>query len=659
MKNFTFMGRAFRAADLVWRLTCIGLPIVLAKQFVAELNKWLTNSGPEWAVERLKSLRLDLIRDRSNLPHLTWVRKNRKGQIAGILGSLFRYSHINEKTFKRVLVTFSVYTGFQPVKVSDKAVQKMLDSLWQDSFESPNDLQDIIRTAASRVLGTLRPTDVLPLVMYQGRPGVKSPTVRASLWSREVGSTWEPKSRSVYQDQHLECELSNIFSAPGNEFFCSVYASRYNPLLVGLERTLRLTSREDLHDRSEFHIIGDIYFTRGLQQPPLCGRLVPLTKDGGMKIRWIASPFRIHQLALRPLGEALFGALRTIPWDCTFQQEKPFLIIQNHLKKGRKVHAVDLSSATDYFPLDLQLEVLYTLFPKDRDLVNLFRDLSRGLWSSDWGPVRWTKGQPMGLFPSFPSFALTHGLLLYALNGMKWEESFFVLGDDVVICDDNLHKVYTETLERLHCPYSKDKSLSSDKLTEFAGKVILPDIIYPKFKIKNRAGHHDSFMDLIRAYGPSFRKFFPKRIRKVIERTAQLLPPIGASCSIGPALKLADQVKLTDEFSAMLSEERGGKLHVSFLKFIVSRFSPEDRDSLWYRIGNSIHEVLSTFERKVYAGQKILPVPMIHEDLTDLFEFMDFHPGLPAVRTDSEKQPVTLLSLYERVLERLDRASAR
>jgi hypothetical protein len=183
---------------------------------------------------------------------------------------------------------------------------------------------------------------------------------------------------------------------------------------------------------------------------------------------------------LTPLGDALFKALAGLPWDCTFDQSKPYQSVQEHLKRGGTAFSVDLSSATDYFPLELQLSILRKIFPFDIDQISLFEDLSRTNWTYGKKSVRWTNGQPMGLYPSFPSFALAHGMLLdYLSQGVPGR--FYVLGDDVVILHRPTYEKYVQMLKVLGCPYNPSKSLVSNQVAEFAGKLIFPERIVNAF----------------------------------------------------------------------------------------------------------------------------------------------------------------------------------
>jgi len=636
--NLNFSGGQFRTQDLMWRLVCVGLPNHLASQFSKEVEKYLVNSGPAWTVSRLKSIRNDYLRIRAGLPTLTWVRKNRKGEWYGVLGSLIRYSRKSEKCWKRVLIAFSIYTGMRPKQPTVEHCVKFRNSV-EGAIDVPNSSLSywVAKTAKSR-LGTLCPAATVPLIAYQGHPAKRSPGIESS----------------VPQDDFLEKELDWFSAAPANEEFASVYFDAYSPLLHGLDYRCQLVDRSDKLGKTKYHEISEFKFHRNYEVPPLAGNVVPLTKDGGWKVRWIASPFRVHQLALKPLGDSLFKALSELPWDCTYNQEYPLSKIQAALKCGKVIYSVDLSSATDFFPLSLQLSVLKALFPSSPYLTDLFRDLSRAYWRSFLGPVQWTKGQPMGLYPSFPSFAITHGMLLATLNSGRHQDRFFILGDDVVILDTSLYQKYLTTISQLGCPYDESKSICSDQLAEFAGKIITADNIYPKFKIGLPDSHQDSFMDLMRTYGQGFERFLPNHLRKVYQQVAHLLPPWGANHSNGMALPLEKVVELTEDFASLTNETKGGRLHVSFLKFLADRLKPERPTSLWNRLSESVSSLASSFERKRIQAQRLSPVPLIHEDVTDLFELTGVNPGLPAVSTILKEDRRTLYHTLASMIRRRD-----
>lgn len=84
-------------------------------------------------------------------------------------------------------------------------------------------------------------------------------------------------------------------------------------------------------------------------------------KEG--KTRVIAILDYFSQTSLKPFHEFLFGLLRKIPQDCTFDQG---CFVEGISKWVNPVYySVDLTAATDRFPIDVIVSVLEGRFPKD------------------------------------------------------------------------------------------------------------------------------------------------------------------------------------------------------------------------------------------------------------------------------------------------------
>jgi hypothetical protein len=242
---------------------------------------------------------------------------------------------------------------------------------------------------------------------------------------------------------------------------------------------------------------------------------IGLIQEPGYKLRAVANPNRVYQIALKPLGDAIYKAVQQLPWDCTFDQSKAIPVVQQHLQAESRCYCIDLSGATDYFPLSLQLDLLHVLFPNMSDHIDLFQDLSRSSWIMGDTTIKWTKGQPLGLYPSFGSFALTHGMLLYYLNAYTHNNEFYVLGDDVIILKDSLAAKYLEILKLIGCPISEAKSITSRNIAEFAGKIISKDNIEPQLKWRHMSD--DNFIDIIKLLGMRAMRLLRPQQRKVVK----------------------------------------------------------------------------------------------------------------------------------------------
>jgi hypothetical protein len=370
---------------------------------------------------------------------------------------------------------------------------------------------------------------------------------------------------------------------------------------------------------------------------------VHLLQEAGMKMRAIASPYRIHQLALKPLGDAIYRIIKYLKWDCTFDQTKSIPYIQDALRAGKTVHSVDLSGATDYFPLELQSLVLREIFGDVLD-ISLFEEISRSRWKSEIGDIQWKRGQPLGLYPSFGAFTLTHGLLLYYLLGKKYENEFFVVGDDVVIIDDDLYKRYINILDIMSCPWSPSKSISSNSLAEFAGKIVLDDRVIPSYKWRKIS--NKNFLDICRNLGPRSRSLLSRRQRAVFDVVKHLLPPLGLNYSY-PGSNLTKMVIETDSVLSRI-QERGVRSLVGLTETIHRNLYGS---SLPYLTDpEQVNEIRTTLDERVasvFQQTVVHRLTAMWHMFADLPQALSLEPRLPV---EAPLPRGTTLDWYEELL---------
>jgi hypothetical protein len=522
----------------------------------------------------------------------------------------------------------------------------MKASVGAEPVSLPGNLLQDLASHSQSILGELRLGATQPLVTYRGKSSVKSPIY---------------KGVSVAQNSYLELEM-RWFDNPYHQLFFNRHFKAYQPVVEGLTnqylwKPLEGLSGEAYH-LTEYSPFETIHSRPGFRPPFLpchAGSLVPLTKDGGLKVRWIASPFRLHQLALKPLGDTLFQVLRQMPWDCTFDQTKSYQHVQAHLREGKTAYAVDLTAATDYFPLDLQLSILRSVLKKqDHFIVELFEELSRSKWKLNLPGrreyIRWTAGQPMGLYPSFASFALSHGVLLDLISGGV-PNRFFILGDDVVILHYPTYERYLQTLKLLGCPHSPHKSIVSSGLTEFAGKIISPERILNAFKW--REVNEENFLELMRTFGQRFEPLLSRRERNVYQKVKRYLPPYGCNHSTGPSQPLEEIVAATEEFESRLPETRVGGVHTSFLHWLAQLLKPGEPDSLFHRLKYWwFKEQAGSFDEKVsraFENTCFEHYPGDRGAFADVLSSLDREITLPAIEQKWVDR-TSLLCWYEGVL---------
>lgn len=604
------------------RLSVIGIPTYSIGPFVDLMVKWEKCSGVEWTIKRLKGLKVDLLRRAEGLPPLSWVRKNRHGDVYGILGSLFRWSDTNEKNFSKCVQAFNAYTYYILPSLTEGQKEKFLSGINPEKGDGLD--EDFHKSFSKHVSRTLRKRSVQeiasPLVTYVGSSEKKAPTL---------------SGKSVPQSDQILLDLKVLSHPSGLQLF-SKYRDLYDPLLRGLKSFRRFMDR----------YAGNSMLSSN--EPVKCGSIHFLQEPGG-KLRSIASPFRIHQEALRPFGRELYLLVKSLPWDCTFDQTKAIPSIQSHLRQGGQVHSIDLSSATDHFPLSIQETALRAIFPEDDwKHIDLFIEISRGSWSSPIGDLQWTKGQPLGLYPSFGSFTLTHGLLLHYLAG-SFDHQFYVVGDDVVILDDELRDKYVSMLERMGCPWSSDKSLSSNKLAEFAGKIITQSGVIPQLKWRKLSS--DNFLDICRLLGPKSRCLLNKRQKRVFDRVAHLCEPIGLNQSL-PGDNLSKMVERTLDFYSPVKAVLGSLMGLrKKLNQLVHTPFESDFDS------DELNLISTTFDEKVKSAltQTLFANWDIASQIgldafSSLPEALDIQPRLPLKEFSSVRK--STLERYEGLLHR-------
>lgn len=90
-------------------------------------------------------------------------------------------------------------------------------------------------------------------------------------------------------------------------------------------------------------------------------RKISYFPDRELKVRIIAVGDYFSQTALRPLHQYLFRILKRLPQDMTFHQGE----FKSSYKIHNKFYSLDLTAATDRFPIELIRKVLEGRFPKE------------------------------------------------------------------------------------------------------------------------------------------------------------------------------------------------------------------------------------------------------------------------------------------------------
>lgn len=481
--------------DLASRGLATGVPRNIVIPFLSLFSKWTQCSGEEWTVTRLKALKLDLIRERAGLPPVsTWISKNRKGNFSGVLGSLRSWMFRKEHNFSLGIQLVQVYTNLFSSSITEAQKEKFISGV---TAPPPTFGVKIALKALNRgcFLANLRP---LKRTL---------PSARSILDMNASNSRRAPVfDRSVPEEEGIIDSCLYLLDTVEGYIHYSKYLDLYRPVL---------------RDILSYDILRSRMRSPSNRHGSFCVGRIGLIQEPGYKLRAVANPGRVFQRVLEPLGDSIYSLLKHLPWDCTFDQSKAHPFLQQAIANGRTVSSVDLSGATDYFPLSLQEHVLRWIFKESPMVMDLFHDVSTASWlMPGFGEISWSRGQPLGLYPSFGSFALTHGLLLLGLCDHEYDHQFFVLGDDVVILDTGLASKYMQILSTLGCPYSDTKTITSSKLCEFGGKIVTSNEVIPQ--LKWRICSDDSFMDIARLLGPKSLRLMRSKQRSVISEVSEV-----------------------------------------------------------------------------------------------------------------------------------------
>lgn len=479
------------------RLSALGFRQSEVHRVIDEVEKWNRESGPEWTVARLKTLKNDFVRQLAGLDGSSEWISFRGGKPKGPLRVL--WNNTTRRRLVRSLNGLMIYSSHVSARVTQEQWKK-----FQCSVENPpaSDL------AVEDSIGRLNPLRHL-------RKQVSPSDLRKPRFSQYP---WSPERRAPVGNRTCpESDIMSWLKDSASDGTVRIAAQRW----PGVFEHLRPYVRQFWQSMPNW------------DSPDSVGR-VSFIQEPGYKLRAVANPNRVHQLALEPLKTALWSVLARLSNDCTYDQMKGVHKVQGWLQAGRRVHCVDLSDATNNFPLSLQLRVASdTLGSEWSSYLQYFEYCAKGPWRvkdpelNQDREIRWSKGQPLGLGPSFGIFALAHHAVVKTALGKSRDagSDYVLLGDDIALVGDSFHKEYLDLLGGLGCPVSVNKCLSSQKAAEFAGKVVTRDTIFQPYKWKETSDR--SFLDTARNLGPGSYPLFRRKQREVIDRVSEIPEDFG------------------------------------------------------------------------------------------------------------------------------------
>jgi len=468
-------------------LLSVGLPPHAVSTYVDQIENWVVNSGIEWTVDRLKSIKTAFLNSlvdphESYAPMPGWaVRRNRSGR--RIVKNPLVHSVLtlpNTVDNLRIKEAFCrTYTVLKLSKPSQKQVKKMEEAITgpytgsvELSSSSPR-LQtlSVLRPATSstiaRCLAEASDCKMLPDFLGSSK---RSPTV---YWERRFGTA----------------RLQGPFFGTASRTDTKVALWRDLLMQDAASHSLWVSQTHEVSHRVGYSVTIPLSYEEEKLDLP-AGKVVIL-QDHGAKARWIANPFLTFQAFGEPLKVKLQEyLLLQYPEAYVHDQELARANVQSWLVEGKRVWSYDCTSFTDRFPVVYQRIVLENL--RTQGIATQFDieafDLVIGKeWLFNDKCLRWTVGQPLGYGPSFFLATLTHAVMLDRLSdeyGVS-RGSYMVVGDDVVICDERLARAYLSEMRALGVEINLSKSLVSDEYGEFLGKLISKLGVNPSIKVKS------------------------------------------------------------------------------------------------------------------------------------------------------------------------------
>jgi len=461
------------------------LNVLQAHSLLGLLRRMETSNGIHFVVKRMKEWR-SALRSRD----LSCFRKNKSGGLYGPFGFIYSKSLSSRKNLIRMdrcLRVYGRWTSDQPTKADWTKYQSSIS---------------VVKTTDLDILPSSR-------VVKMARECVEKST-----FSRYV-----PLSET--QVVPFTRKTRNCFTA--NDHFWELL--KHCPNLVFAHRELfKLLFDSDFFDRP-FHYIPNY---RGPDGGPdsVVGKISALVKDRGLKIRYIANPLIGIQLGTSRLQQACDLLLQRLPESLVHDQQAIFEWVKPILDKDLPVWSIDLTAATDNFPLEVQTRLLSRLFPTLEEDISLWARVSRSYWKTPHGTVRYRTGQPMGVACSFAAFSLTHTLLIRSLGGNQ--TNFRVCGDDVIITDRAIALRYCEVMKEIGVEISLSKSLMGMEIAEFAGRTIDKHGPWQSYKASKLNLSADP-LGYVRQYGLAALSMYPTSVRPMIAFFSRLPGFLGLS----------------------------------------------------------------------------------------------------------------------------------
>lgn len=433
---------------ITWWYPSVENANTIAEWWFKQVNQWCKDRGSIWAIAHIKAIRLHVTRYICGQPLLIpqgQVALRKDGLPKGIQPLLNVLDTNRGKSF--VLTLLMISRCIPGTKAPDLST---ITDPWKGYI--PYQLQEFIPEFIKLYnLQEFKSTFTLSDLPNSNKSGPIGQTTQTSVLQADF----------AYK---IKEDLINLTGGNPNSFM--VNGRLFQPL-ANIEKPLakwRLLALRNLVTLALIFKSKSPHLVKYL-------RKLSIVKDPEAKARIICIFDYWSQAALKGVHNWAFDQLRLIPQDRTFDQN-PYMI-----KKDGPYYSIDLSAATDRFPIKLQ-QMLFEKLSSPVIAESWKRILTEHEVYVPWNDstVKYNAGQPMGAYSSWAIFALTHHLTVQYSAKMAGEilpfRDYMLLGDDIVIANKAVSERYLEVMGQLDVGISLHKTHVSDDTYEFAKRWI-------------------------------------------------------------------------------------------------------------------------------------------------------------------------------------------
>ena len=513
--EFSCIG-TFAGADPVKviraRARLIALPKRTLELCINDIERWHKHNGALWTVDRLKFIKTSCIRylTMGELPsdNSHWFKKNKQGLFYGHWGTIMK---LVKQRPKSVALFLQCYTAFATAgPPTEQSIEDYREAL-EEPFTGDSKQLEVINSSIR---------DVIPTLAKEYFRFLRRDIAHSEHYLLNA------RANNLRQVVDLLWVVLDFVSSPfGNDY------TKSNPWVshaLGLD-DIQIPHMPTIQELEQL-------FGHSVKVKPFVMALINWIHEPGMKERVVADYSKVLEFLVFNMGKRLYDIIKVVPWDATYHEERGYAQIRNFFKannNSKKAYCYDLSKATDRFPLSTQIAVLEGLsgvigenFSQQADLFIKSCTMPAELPNGEL--THWEVGQPMGAYPSFALFSLTHGVVLMEhliQQGKRYNGQFVVHGDDLVILDDELAAYYTHFIKVSGAKINMFKSIESYQHAELNSRIISKDmtIRFPKWKPVTTS----NLVDQVQTWGHRCIKYaFKSRKKQLIAKDILAIPGI-------------------------------------------------------------------------------------------------------------------------------------